>query len=90
MKLILTHEVSNLGVPGDIVEVKDGYGRNFLLPRGFAILWSRGAAKQVESIKAARHARAHRPHTRAREERGAGAGAAQQAPRPVRWLLSCC
>ena len=58
MKLILTHEVSNLGVPGDIVEVKDGYGRNFLLPRGFAILWSRGAAKQVESIKAARHARA--------------------------------
>lgn len=57
MKLILTHEVSNLGSPGDIVEVKDGYGRNFLLPRGFAIRWSKGAAKQVESIKAARHAR---------------------------------
>ena len=58
MKLILTHEVTNLGEPGDIVEVKDGYGRNFLLPRNFAIRWSKGAAKQVESIKAARSARA--------------------------------
>lgn len=58
MKLILTHEVSNLGEPGDVVEVKDGYGRNFLLPRNYAIRWSKGAAKQVESIKAARDARA--------------------------------
>ncbi|MEJ7636273.1 50S ribosomal protein L9 [Aeromicrobium sp.] len=58
MKLILTHEVTNLGAPGDIVEVKDGYGRNFLLPRNFAIRWSKGAAKQVESIQAARAAHA--------------------------------
>ena len=58
-KLILTHEVTNLGAPGDIVEVKDGYGRNFLLPRNFAIRWSKGAAKQVESIKAARVSREH-------------------------------
>ncbi len=58
MKLILTHEVSNLGTPGDIVDVKDGYGRNFLLPRNFAIRWSKGAAKQVESITAARDSRA--------------------------------
>ena len=58
MKLILTHEVTNLGEPGDIVEVKDGYGRNFLLPRNYAIRWSKGAAKQVESIKAARDSRA--------------------------------
>jgi large subunit ribosomal protein L9 len=56
MKLILTHEVSNLGEPGDIVDVKDGYGRNYLLPRHFAIRWTKGAAKQVESIKAAREA----------------------------------
>ena len=56
-KLILTHEVSNLGEPGDIVEVKDGYARNYLLPRHYAIRWSKGAAKQVESIKAARDAR---------------------------------
>jgi large subunit ribosomal protein L9 len=58
MKLILTHEVTNLGAPGDIVDVKDGYGRNFLLPRNFAIRWSKGAAKQVDSIKAARDAHA--------------------------------
>lgn len=58
MKLILTHEVTNLGAPGDIVDVKDGYGRNFLLPRNFAMRWSKGAAKQVESIKAARDAHA--------------------------------
>ncbi|MGH3457296.1 50S ribosomal protein L9 [Aeromicrobium sp.] len=58
MKLILTHEVSNLGEPGDIVDVKDGYGRNYLLPRQFAIRWTKGAAKQVESIKAARDAHA--------------------------------
>jgi large subunit ribosomal protein L9 len=58
MKLILTHEVSNLGEPGDIVDVKDGYGRNYLLPRAFAIRWTKGAAKQVESIKAGRDSRA--------------------------------
>ncbi|GAA2072515.1 50S ribosomal protein L9 [Aeromicrobium halocynthiae] len=58
MKLILTHEVSNLGEPGDVVDVKDGYGRNFLLPRHYAIRWTKGAARQVESIKAARDSRA--------------------------------
>lgn len=58
MKLILTHEVSNLGAPGDIVEVRGGYARNYLLPRNYAIAWSKGAAKQVESIKAARESRA--------------------------------
>ncbi len=57
MKLILTHEVASLGAPGDIVDVKDGYGRNFLVPRGLAIHWSRGAAKQIDSIKKAREVR---------------------------------
>ncbi|GAA1635913.1 50S ribosomal protein L9 [Catellatospora bangladeshensis] len=57
MKIILTHEVSGLGGPGDIVEVKDGFGRNYLLPQGFAILWTKGAEKQVSSIKRARAAR---------------------------------
>ena len=46
MKLILTADVPGLGAPGDTVEVRDGYGRNYLLPRGFAIKWTRGAAKQ--------------------------------------------
>lgn len=57
MKIILTQEVSGLGAPGDIIEVKDGYGRNYLLPQGFAIAWSKGAEKQVTVIKRARSAR---------------------------------
>jgi large subunit ribosomal protein L9 len=57
MKLILTADVPNLGAPGDIVEVKDGYGRNFLVPRGFAIRWTRGGEKQIEGIKRSRDAR---------------------------------
>jgi large subunit ribosomal protein L9 len=57
MKIILTSEVSGLGAPGDIVEVKDGFGRNYLLPQGFAIPWTKGGEKQVSSIKRARSAR---------------------------------
>ncbi|AVH21577.1 50S ribosomal protein L9 [Nocardia cyriacigeorgica] len=57
MKLILTADVDNLGAPGDTVEVKDGYGRNYLLPRGLAIVASRGAQKQVEGIRRAQDAR---------------------------------
>jgi large subunit ribosomal protein L9 len=57
-KIILTNEVSGLGSAGDVVEVKDGFARNYLLPRGFAVVWSKGGEKQVESIKAARDARA--------------------------------
>jgi large subunit ribosomal protein L9 len=57
MKLILTHEVTGLGSPGDVVEVKDGYGRNYLLPRGLAIGWTKGAEKQIETIRKARRAR---------------------------------
>jgi large subunit ribosomal protein L9 len=56
-KIILTNEVSGLGSAGDVVEVKNGYARNYLLPRGFAVLWSKGGEKQVASIKAAREAR---------------------------------
>jgi large subunit ribosomal protein L9 len=57
MKLILTAPVDNLGVAGDIVEVKNGYGRNYLVPRGYAIGWTKGAEKQIEGIKRARDAR---------------------------------
>jgi large subunit ribosomal protein L9 len=57
MKIILTQEVTGLGTPGDVVDVRDGYGRNYLLPQGFAILWTRGGEKQVSSIKRARSTR---------------------------------
>ncbi len=57
IKLILTQEVSGLGAPGDVVEVAGGYGRNYLVPRGLAMRWSRGAEKQIELIKRARAAR---------------------------------
>jgi large subunit ribosomal protein L9 len=57
MKLILTQEVDGLGAPGDVVDVAAGYGRNYLLPRAFAISWTRGGEKQVDLIKRARSAR---------------------------------
>jgi len=58
-KLILTHEVTGLGAPGDVVDVKNGFARNYLIPQGFAVAWTRGGEKQIESIKAARSAREH-------------------------------
>jgi large subunit ribosomal protein L9 len=67
MKLILTQEVTGLGAPGDIVEVRDGYGRNFLIPRGFAIRWTRGGERTIESIKAARASREVRDLDHAKE-----------------------
>jgi large subunit ribosomal protein L9 len=54
MKIILTHEVSGLGAAGDVVEVKDGYARNYLVPRGFAIRWTKGGEKDVAQIRRAR------------------------------------
>jgi large subunit ribosomal protein L9 len=57
MKLILTQEVTGLGTPGDVVDVKDGYGRNYLVPRGFAVAWTKGGEKQVEAIRKARSTR---------------------------------
>ena len=67
MKLILTQEVTGLGSAGDVVEVKDGYGRNFLIPRGFGIRWTRGGEKTIESIKKARDSRSVRDADHAAE-----------------------
>ncbi|MBW8751041.1 MAG: 50S ribosomal protein L9 [Propionibacteriales bacterium] len=67
MKLILTQEVTGLGAPGDVVEVKDGYGRNYLVPRGLAIVWTRGGEKTIESIKKARESRSVRDEAHAAE-----------------------
>lgn len=61
-KLILTNEVDGLGSAGDVVEVKNGYARNYLIPQGFAVAWTRGGEKQVASIRAAREARAIHDH----------------------------
>ncbi|WP_291314382.1 50S ribosomal protein L9 [Corynebacterium sp. UBA2622] len=69
MKLILTAAVDNLGEPGDVVEVKGGYGRNFLLPRGLAIPATRGAEKQIEDIKRAQAERQVRDMDHAKELR---------------------
>jgi large subunit ribosomal protein L9 len=65
MKLILTQEVAGLGAAGDVVEVKDGYGRNYRVPRGLGIRWPRGGETTIESIKAARSSRAVRDHDQA-------------------------
>jgi large subunit ribosomal protein L9 len=70
MKLILTADVPNLGAPGDIIEVKDGYGRNYLLPRKLAIVATRGAEKQVASITRAQKARQIRDLGHAKEVAG--------------------
>jgi large subunit ribosomal protein L9 len=67
MKLILTREVTGLGKAGDVVSVKDGYARNFLIPRGSAILWSDGGEKQIAGIRRARQAREIRDKDHANE-----------------------
>ncbi|WP_377639437.1 50S ribosomal protein L9 [Oryzobacter terrae] len=58
MKVILTHEVSDLGTAGDVVDVKDGYARNFLFRRGLATAWTKGGQKQVDAIAKGRETRA--------------------------------
>lgn len=56
-KVILTHEVNGLGAAGDVVDVKDGYARNYLVPRKLATPWSAGAEKSIEAMRKARRAR---------------------------------
>jgi large subunit ribosomal protein L9 len=69
MKLILTTDVPGLGAPGEIVDVRDGYGRNYLLPQGKAIIATKGAEKQVATIKRAQQAREIRGTEHASEVR---------------------
>jgi large subunit ribosomal protein L9 len=70
MKLILTQEVTGLGEPGDVVEVKDGYGRNYLMPRGLAMLWSKGGESQVAALRRGREVHDIKSLTEARELAG--------------------
>ena len=83
MKLILTSTVDKLGIAGDIVEVKDGYGRNFLLPEGKAIRWTRGNEKQIEGIKRSRDAREVRGVAHAQEIRAQLEGLTVRIPARV-------
>lgn len=62
MKVILQKPVDKLGVPGDIVEVADGYARNYLIPRSIAVKAHKGAAQQAENLR-----RAHERHQYARK-----------------------
>ena len=78
MKLILTQEVTGLGAAGDVVEVKDGYGRNYLIPRGFGIRWTKGGEKTIDSIKKARAARSVRDADHAAEVKAKLEGATFQ------------
>jgi large subunit ribosomal protein L9 len=71
MKLILTADVDNLGAVGETVEVKDGFGRNYLLPRGMAIVASRGAQKQADEIRRARDTKTVRDREHAIEIKSA-------------------
>ncbi|VEI13324.1 50S ribosomal protein L9 [Trueperella bialowiezensis] len=71
MKIILTHEVEKLGKPGDVVEVKDGYGRNYLIPRGYATKWTKGAQRQIDQMNEARRRRVTEDIESARESREA-------------------
>lgn len=86
MKLILTTDVSGLGGPGDLVEVKDGYGRNYLLPRGMAVIATKGAEKQVQTIRRARQAREIRGLDHAHEVKAAleGLGSVRLTARSAR------
>ena len=70
MKIILTADVPQLGGPGDLVQVKDGYARNYLLPRRLAIMATKGAEKQVATIRRAQQARQIRDLDHAREVAG--------------------
>ena len=90
MKLILTREVAGLGLAGDIVEVADGYGRNFLVPRGAAIAWTKGAEKQIAQIKRARDAREIRDLGHAREIKADARGAVGLARAPAPAATAGC
>lgn len=54
MRVVLREDVEKLGTKGDLVDVADGYGRNFLLPRGLAIVANKGVVKQAEGMRRTR------------------------------------
>lgn len=77
MRVILKQDVANLGDAGEIVDVADGYGNNFLMPRGLAMRVTKGAIADAEAISRARGKREARTVAEAEERR------AQLERRPV-------
>ncbi len=67
MKIILQKPVDKLGSPGDIVEVADGYARNYLMPRGMAVKATKGGVKHVESLKRAHTSRTNKAKAEAEQ-----------------------
>jgi large subunit ribosomal protein L9 len=67
MKIILQQPVDKLGVPGDIVEVADGYARNYLMPRGMAVKATKGGVKHIESLKRAHTSRTNKAKAEAEQ-----------------------
>ena len=67
MKVILQKPVDKLGAPGDIVEVADGYARNYLMPRGMAVKATRGGVKHVDSLKRAHTSRTNKAKSEAEQ-----------------------
>lgn len=57
MKIVLRGDVDNVGRKGDLVEVADGYARNYLVPRGLAIVATKGTVKQAQAMQRAREVR---------------------------------
>ena len=69
-KVILNQEVDGLGAAGDVVEVRAGYARNLLLPRGWASAWSAGAEKHIDALRKARQAKQIADHDEAIKVKG--------------------
>ena len=67
MKVILQKLIDKLGVPGDVVDVADGYARNYLMPRGLAVRASKGGVKHVESLKRAHTTKVSQAQAEAQE-----------------------
>lgn len=67
MRIVLREDVDDLGRKGDLLEVADGYARNYLVPRGLALKASKGIVKQAESMRRSREVREVRDRAAAEE-----------------------
>ena len=77
MKVILSTDIDNLGQKGDVVSVADGYARNFLVPKGLALMATKGSLRQAEQMRRAREEQ----EKKAKEE--AGVRVARLGSQPV-------